>query len=293
MLFTNSRLQARIKRVQAPVNQTMIHVKNVSKSFDGRTILHDINFSLRPGEFVGLVGPSGGGKSVLLKLLGGVIQPDSGSVEVDADSFEQSAAPAVQEEDGPEQRIDTGFLFQEGALFDSMTVLENVAFPLTAKRTDCAMPRVERREAFGRAQKILAAVGLKKAWAKVPGQLSGGMRRRVAIARALVSEPQLVLLDDPTGGLDPVAASVIINLIKDLHQEYRPTVIMVSHDIRRLLPNVERVLGLFDGTIACDLAPAELAAKAPKAVIHFLATRFDFDEFSRTGSGAPREEPAR
>ena len=276
----------------------MIHVRNVSKDFDGRNVLHDVTFSLRPGEFVGLVGPSGGGKSVLLKLLGDVIEPDSGSVDFDTESFSDHAdnrsatAGGSPERSGRElkpkdgQQITTGFLFQEGALFDSMTVLENVAFPLVAKRTDPTYAKVGRDEAFARAHKILASVGLTKAWSKVPGQLSGGMRRRVAIARALVSEPQLVLLDDPTGGLDPVAASVIIHLIKELHREYKPTVMFVSHDIRRLLPNVERVLGLFGGTIVCDLAPDQLAAKASPAVLKFLATRFDFDGFNPAGQTA-------
>ena len=279
----------------------MIHVRNVSKSFDGRNVLHDVTFSLRPGEFVGLVGPSGGGKSVLLKLLGDVIEPDSGSVDFDTESdsvraanINTAGAPAgglpgrPDRESKPKdgQQITTGFLFQEGALFDSMTVLENVAFPLIAKRTDPTYAKVGRDEAFARAHKILAAVGLSKAWSKVPGQLSGGMRRRVAIARALVSEPELVLLDDPTGGLDPVAASVIISLIKALHNEYKPTVIFVSHDIRRLLPNVERVLGLFGGTIVCDLPPDQLVAKAGPDVLKFLATRFDFDGFKSAGPNA-------
>lgn len=243
----------------------MIRVEHVAKYFGEKLVLRDVNFQLASGEIVGLVGPSGGGKSVLLKLLGNVIEPSSGKVH----HFSGPSSNSDQE-----HKPSVGFLFQEGALFDSMTVLENVVFPLLGDRQRATTPD-EYRQAF----EILEEVGLAKAYAKVPGQLSGGMRRRVALARALVTKPQLVLLDDPTGGLDPVAASVIIDLIKSLREHYKLTVVLVSHDIRRLLPNVDRVLALFEGVIACDLPPAELAEKAPKNVLHFLATRFDFSTF--------------
>lgn len=233
----------------------MIRLENVFKAFGENLVLRGVSFTIERGEFIGVVGPSGGGKSVLLKVLGRVLSPSSGTVEATG-----------------QQGV--GFLFQEGALFDSMTVLENVAFPLLSQPDPVGLS-----EAYQRAYDILEQVGLAKAYEKVPGQLSGGMRRRVALARALVNRPELVLLDDPTGGLDPVAASVIIALIKELAKLYNLTVVFVSHDIRRLLPNVNRVLGLFDGRIACDLPPHELVAKAPEHVVKFLATRFDFDAF--------------
>lgn len=247
----------------------MIIVEHIGKTFEAGTVLRDVSFSLKPGELAGLVGPSGGGKSVLLKILGKVIEPTSGSIR-------------YQSEGGESRHLSVGFLFQEGALFDSMTVLENVAFPLRAMAPDMALGDV-----YTRCFEILSEVGLAKAYEKLPGQLSGGMRRRVGIARALVHRPELVLLDDPTGGLDPVAASVIIDLIKSLHKLYLPTVVLVSHDIRRLLPNVERVLGLFDGVIRCDAKPMELERKAPQDVVRFLATRFDFSIF---GDHAPARE---
>ena len=245
----------------------MIALEHISKAFGRNLILNDVSFTLKPGELVGLVGPSGGGKSVLLKILGKVIEPSGGKID-------------YQSEAGRRDELTVGFLFQEGALFDSMTVIENVAFPLTAKNS--ASESVPRAEAYDRSYEILAEVGLANAYLKVPGQLSGGMRRRVALARALVSNPELVLLDDPTGGLDPVAASVIVNLIKDLHAQYIPTIVIVSHDIRRLLPNVQRVLALFDGRITCDEIPQQLVERAPKDVLHFLATRFDFEQFGQS-----------
>jgi len=242
----------------------VIRIENVSKSFGRKCVVDQVSFSLSRREIVGLVGPSGGGKTVLLKLLGGVLKPDSG---------------AILGENG-EHFPSVGFSFQEGALFDSMTVLENVAFPLLSRRLNKARskdaPLVSTEEAFERAFQILQEVGLSRDGEKVPGQLSGGMRRRVGIARALVARPELVLLDDPTGGLDPVAASVIMDLVADLHSHYAPTVVMVSHDIRRLLPRVDRVLGLFGGAICCDEKRDSLVERADPKVVAFLSTRFDF-----------------
>ncbi|MCB0324911.1 MAG: ATP-binding cassette domain-containing protein [Bdellovibrionales bacterium] len=244
----------------------MLKVKNISISFPDRSqqgpVLNNVSFEIPAGQVVGLVGPSGAGKSVLLKVVGGVLPPDAGDI----------LRPPSRDPDAGEG---VGFLFQEGALFDSLSVLENVAFPLRSTRTSHG--EIDFDEAMQRAYAILGAVGLSDAALKMPGQLSGGMRRRVGIARALVGHPDLVLLDDPTGGLDPVAASVIMNLISKLHQQYRPTVLMVSHDIRRLLPSVERVLALFDGSIVCDVSTTELRDKAPSNVLRFLATRYDFN----------------
>ena len=264
----------------------MITVKHVAKNFSRQPVLRDVSFNLKSGEFVGMVGPSGGGKSVLLKILGKVLEPSSGEIQHTTDS-------------GEPDELTVGFLFQEGALFDSMTVLENVRYPLAAECRSGnanAAPECSRTDSYDRAYEMLKEVGLAKAYAKIPGQLSGGMRRRVALARALVHRPQLVLLDDPTGGLDPVAASVIIDLIKELHRTYHSTIVMVSHDIRRLLPNVERVLALFDGVIAMDASPDKIEAEASPEVLHFLATRFDFGAHRKgggTGGADSTGSPAR
>ena len=252
----------------------MLQIDRFSKTFNGTPVVDDVSFSLEVGSLAGLVGPSGAGKSVLLMLIGGVMKADRGTVRFG--SLPLGASPEI------------GFLFQEGALFDSMTVLENVTFPLMrgfeghdAKRTRDAS---DYDEAVERAYQKLCEVGLGDAYKKYPGQLSGGMRRRVALARAVVHRPHMVLLDDPTAGLDPVAASVIMNLIKRLHREYRPTVLMVSQDIRRLLPNVDQVLALFNGCLEGNFRPEELEAKANTRVLEFLKTRFDFSVFNGQGS---------
>lgn len=254
----------------------MIKVEGIRKSFSRKEVLRGVSFSVAQDEILGIVGPSGAGKSVLLKILGGVMSPDSGTVQLEGKRSKESLANAV------------GFLFQEGALFDSMSVLENVAFPLTCVREQgrgaAEGKEVSQERAYALAYEVLEQVGLGAAWKKLPGQLSGGMRRRVALARALVHRPELVLLDDPTGGLDPVAASVIVNLIVELKDRYNPAVVLVSHDIRRLLPNVDRVLALFDGQISCDLPPNELQRNASPEVVSFLETRFDFSLLSPQAS---------
>ncbi len=254
----------------------MLHVESVSKSFGRHTVLQNLSFSMAQGEILGVVGPSGAGKSVLLKIIGSVMQPDHGRIYRDTTSSSGEDLSSDVSSGG------VGFLFQEGALFDSMSVIENVAFPLFSTKT--AHGELSYDEVMTRAHDILCEVGLRDAYKKFPGQLSGGMRRRVGIARALVSHPRLVLLDDPTGGLDPVAARVIMNLILSLHQNYKPTVVLVSHDIRRLLPSVSRVLGLFDGKLICDEASENLVSRADQKVIDFLATRYDFDNSSNTSA---------
>lgn len=254
----------------------MLIVDGVSKAFSRKSVLRDVSFTVAAGECVGLVGPSGGGKSVLLKIIGGVIPADRGQVRFSQKDTTTAVSPRV------------GFLFQESALFDSLSVLDNVAFPLwTLTRTLArALPQDQnqslvRRQVYEQAYLMLEQVGLKKAALKTPGQLSGGMRRRAGIARALVHQPELVLLDDPTGGLDPVAATVIINLILELHHKYLPTIVMVSHDIRRLLPNVARTFALFDGRIVYGDESVAIPRLAPDYVVRFLATRYDFPQATR------------
>lgn len=238
----------------------MIEVRAVSKHFGSRAVLNQLSFNLAPGELVGLAGPSGSGKSVLLKVLGRVIEPDEGEIKFSGSSS------------------GVGFSFQEGALFDSMSVIDNVAFALLSDAEFKSRKDLKdaKAEALEQAYKMLTKVGLTHAILKNPDQLSGGMRRRVALARALVAQPDLVLLDDPTGGLDPVAAAVIMNMIAELHELYHPTLLMVSHDIRRLLPRVSRLMCLFEGNLVCDLPTKDVQTEAPRKVMKFLSTRYDF-----------------
>ena len=239
----------------------MVSVDNIWRSFGGGTpVLAGTTFALNAGELIGLIGPSGSGKSVLLKIIAGVWRSDQGTIS------------------GVEKGS-TSLMFQEGALFDSMSVFDNVAFPLVDGRVPCGLlPKGERTVVRDKVAEILGRVGLLQAAAKNPSQLSGGMRRRASLARALVARPEVLLLDDPTSGLDPIASRVIMNLIVQLHSEYRPTTIMVSQDLRRLLPLVPRVLALFQGRIVYDGTVPNIPIKAPEEVRRFVACRYDCGE---------------
>ena len=188
---------------------SVLSFRNVSIAFDGPPVLDDITFSVAPGETRILLGPAGVGKSVLLKLSNGLLRPDHGSIRL----FGEEIATMPEEKMFP-LRIRTGMVFQESALFDSLTVRDNVAYQLIQER-------VPDEEIDSRVRPALSFVGLEETFSMYPSSLSGGMRRRVAIARALIRHPELLLYDSPTGVLDPVTSTTIIELIvkeRDVHQ---------------------------------------------------------------------------
>lgn len=239
----------------------MIELRGVHKAFGDHHVLRGVSLTLPSQQLIGLIGPSGSGKSVLLKLIAGIDRVDAGAI-VD-----------------PKTPLTRALMFQEGALFDSLTVLDNVAFPLVDGRVPIALlDRSQLEEVFQRAIEALRRVGLAAAAYKFPAQLSGGMRRRVSLARALVARPGLLLLDDPTSGLDPVSGSVIMDLIAELHREYLPTTLIVSQDLRRLLPLVEHVFALVDGVITYSGSVASMARDADPLLVRFVRCRYDFPE---------------
>ena len=237
----------------------MLSIEHISRSFGDRKVLHDVSFQVPEKKLVGLIGPSGGGKSVLLKIIGNVLKPDSGSVHNSASGF-----------------MDVSLMFQEGALFDSLNVFDNVAFPLVhGKVPSCNLPAEVKERVFHAVEEVLSRVGLSNAAEKMPGQLSGGMRRRLSLARALVVRPRLLLLDDPTAGLDPVASSVIMDFIVELQREYLPSALLASHDLRRLLPVVDSILALFGGSIRFHGDIAALRQCECEELRHFVSCRYD------------------
>jgi phospholipid/cholesterol/gamma-HCH transport system ATP-binding protein len=193
---------------------------DVSISFDGPPVLKDISFSLAPGETRILLGPAGVGKSVLLKLINGLLRPDQGSILL----FGQEIS-AMREEQLFPLRTRTGMVFQEGALFDSLTVRDNVAYQLIQEL-------VPDDQIDARVHEALRFVELDQTFDLYPGSLSGGMRRRVAIARALIHQPELILYDSPTGGLDPVTSTTIIELVMKQRDVYRTPSILVTHRLQ-------------------------------------------------------------
>lgn len=244
----------------------MLKISQIRKYFGAKKVLEDVSFSLEKGSLNGLIGPSGDGKSVLMKIIGQIIKADHGKIECEGES-----------------EFAVSLMFQEGALFDSLSVIDNVAFPLVQGNVPhTLLPRALRREVVEKCLAVLGKVGLAAAANKLPGQLSGGMRRRVSLARALVAKPSLLLLDDPTSGLDPVASSVIMNLIGEIHREYKPTVLIVSHDLRRLFPLVERIDALFDGKITFSGTVQDLIERGDSGLKRFVSARYDLE-----GNGCP------
>ena len=194
--------------------------RNVSIAFDGPPVLDDISFSVAPAETRILLGPAGVGKSVLLKLTNGLLRPDQGSILL----FGQEISHMPEEKLFP-IRTRVGMVFQEGALFDSLTVRDNVAYQLIAER-------VPDHQIDRRVRKALGFVGLEETFSQYPSSLSGGMKRRVAIARAFIRKPELLLYDSPTGGLDPVTSTTIIELVMKERDVYRTPSLLVTHRLQ-------------------------------------------------------------
>lgn len=251
-----------------------IVVEDLWVGFNRGPVLRGVTCSFEAGQPCGLIGPSGSGKSVLLKTMAGIVKPFSGAVSIHT------------EQNG---KVPLALMFQEGALFDSLSVFDNVAFPLVGgqvplrRRAACSdlflrgrstLASSKQAEIIEKVNSILARVGLEWAGAKMPAELSGGMRRRVSLARSLVVDPQILLLDDPTGGLDPVASSVIMELIAEIQRESNTSMIVVSQDLRRLIPMVTNVVALFEGRIAASCRADELA-RCDDKVRQFVSCRYD------------------
>ncbi len=237
----------------------MIEVINLSKTFQGRSVLDTMNLTVQTGETMVIIGRSGCGKSVTLKHILGLLHPDSGQVLVDSQDVSRLDGAALQQ-----VRMRFGMVFQGSALFDSLTVGENVGFALREHRT-VPEPDVVRRVA-----EALALVGLKGIEGMKPAELSGGMRKRVAIARALAIRPEYLLFDEPTTGLDPVMADVVNTLIKRLHNQLGVTVIVVTHDMVSAYKIATRIAMLYEGRIIAVGTPAEIQQTTHPVVRQFI-----------------------
>ncbi|HXE98675.1 MAG TPA: ABC transporter ATP-binding protein [Dongiaceae bacterium] len=242
----------------------MITVRNVHKSFGEQKVLDGLDLDIPDGRITAVIGPSGEGKSVLLKHLIGLMQPDSGSVEVDGESIvdlRRSELNRIREK--------FGMLFQNVALFDSMTVFENVAFPLQEKT------RLSKGEIRDRVLSALEDVGLKNIENKFPDELSGGMKKRVGLARAVVSNPRIILFDEPTTGLDPIIKRAIHQLIKDTHAKFGFTAVIVSHEIPDIFDVAQNVAMLFRGRILQHGTPDDIRNSSDPAIRQFISGSLD------------------
>jgi phospholipid/cholesterol/gamma-HCH transport system ATP-binding protein len=237
----------------------MIRIKDIFKSFGKNEVLKGISLDVRKGEVIALVGGSGTGKSVLIKIVAGLLRPDRGDVILDGENLH-----AVKGTGMAHLRQKLGFLFQAGALFDSMTLLENVTFPLTEKT------KLNPKRIRDLAMNELENVGLSGAESKYPSQLSGGMIKRAALARALVTEPHVMLFDEPTSGLDPLTGLSILGLIDSCHKRLRFSGILVTHETRRVFDIVDRVALLHDGKIHAIGTPREMNDSKDSIVKTFI-----------------------
>jgi phospholipid/cholesterol/gamma-HCH transport system ATP-binding protein len=237
----------------------VIRVQGLHKRFGSQAVLRGLDLDIATGEIMVVIGRSGGGKSVLLKHLIGLLRPDSGTVAVDGVDITRLRGGEL---DRVRERY--GVVFQGGALFDSMSVADNVAFPLRERS------RLGHAEIRGRVDEKLEQVGLGGMGHKNPAEISGGMRKRVAIARALVTEPEIVFFDEPTTGLDPILVNTIHHLIVELHRKFRFTAVMVSHEIPEIFEIADRVAMLHEGVIVEVGAPDAVRASANPIVQQFI-----------------------
>ena len=238
----------------------MIEVRQLKKSFGAQKILDGVDLRIESGESVVIIGRSGGGKSVLLKHIIALLQPDSGDVLIDGESIVK-----MNERQLLRIREKFGMVFQGAALFDSMSVAENVAFPLVRKKKKYTAAEIEKRVA--RALEVVDLPGTQK---KNPAELSGGMRKRVGLARAIVYEPQILLYDEPTTGLDPIVSDSIDKLIIRVRDHLNVTSVVVTHDMRSARRVGNRVLMLHDKKIYANATPEALFASQDPIVRQFI-----------------------
>jgi phospholipid/cholesterol/gamma-HCH transport system ATP-binding protein len=242
----------------------MIKLVDVTKTFESQVVLNRLNLEIPAGKITAVIGPSGEGKSVLLKHMIGLMRPDSGQVLVDGRDITR-----LGRRDLNRMREKFGVLFQNAALFDSMTVFENVAFPLEEKT------RLSRAEIRDKVHEALGHVGLTDVDRKFPDELSGGMKKRVGLARAILLDPQIILFDEPTTGLDPIICRATHQLIKETHARYGFTAVVVSHEIPEIFDIAEQVAMLYQGEILEMGTPEEIQRSTHPVVRQFITGSLD------------------
>ncbi len=237
----------------------MIKLIKINKSFNGQKVLDDIDLNIDPGKITVIIGQSGGGKSVLIKHIIGLIRPDSGQIIIDGIDITN-----LNDKKLNEVRKKFGMLFQDAALFDSMTVGENVAFPLNEHT------RLSKKEISKIVDEKLNLVGLENVTHKMPSELSGGMRKRAGLARAIALDPKIVLFDEPTTGLDPIMRESIDKLIVSTQQRTKATFVVISHDIESTFMIAHKVAMLYQGKIVAVGTPDEIRLSNDSFVRRFI-----------------------
>jgi phospholipid/cholesterol/gamma-HCH transport system ATP-binding protein len=250
--------------------EPIIRLEGVSKAFEGQVVLDRVDLAIRPGETTVVIGPSGCGKSVLLKHIVGLLRPDRGKV-----FFRDYLVSLMSERELVEVRRRMGLLFQGGALFDSMTVEQNICFPLAEHGVGT---RAERRS---RCREVLSLVGLDGFQQRFPGELSGGQKKRVALARAIALDPEVILYDEPTTGLDPIRADLINELILTLQAALGTTAVVVTHDMSSARKVGDRIVMLYEGKFVIDTTPDQLEHVDNDVVARFVEGRASREELAQ------------
>ena len=222
----------------------MIHLNQIGIQFKDRKVLENVSLHVAPQKAVGIIGPSGAGKSVILKIIAGLIRPTEGTLSVAS------------------ERV--SMLFQKNALFDSFTLIENLLVPLAETS------KIEGEEAFNRSIAMLKAVGLDHAANLYPDEISGGMQKRLGIARALIIEPEVLLYDEPTAGLDPITSRSIADLMIDLHHKNKTTLVMVTNDLQRAYQVSDQIAFCHHHTLRMVGSPAEVKATQDEEIRNFI-----------------------
>jgi phospholipid/cholesterol/gamma-HCH transport system ATP-binding protein len=243
----------------------MIRMRGVRKSFGAQQVLRGVDLEAPPGQVTVVIGRSGTGKSVLLKHLMGLLRPDEGTIEISGEDITRLSNARLRS-----VRNRFGMVFQNAALFDSMNVFENVAFPLREHH------RLKERDLRERVEAALASVGLSGAGHKDPSELSGGMRKRVGLARAMIREPQFLLYDEPTTGLDPIMTAQIDALIRGT-QDRNPglTSLVISHDMEATMRTADKVAMLYEGRIIFEGTPEDFRRTEDPVVRQFVEGRLE------------------
>jgi phospholipid/cholesterol/gamma-HCH transport system ATP-binding protein len=240
-------------------NEPLLQIRELRKAFGEQRVLDGIDLHLNKGETLTVLGRSGTGKSVLLKLIIGLQKPDSGSIRIKG-----AEVTTMKTDQLDDVRKKIGFLFQNSALYDSLSVEENVAFPL---RRHTRMPENERRD---KVRELLSLVGMEEASAKMPAEISGGMKKRVGLARALAMEPDLLLMDEPTAGLDPITAGEINELILQLQRARNVSSVVVTHEMQTVQAVSDRIAMLHEGNIRIEGTFEDLKRSQDSLVATFV-----------------------
>lgn len=241
-------------------SETLIEIKNLKKSFGSKEVLKDVSLKLHNGENLVVLGKSGSGKSVLIKCIVRLLNPDGGTINLLGENVGSIKGKALSE-----VRKKIGFLFQSGALYDSMTVKQNLEFPLRRIKKD-----LNEQELEAKVKEVLDNVGLPNALESMPSELSGGMRKRISLARSIILDPVIMLYDEPTTGLDPVTSDEISELINSVQKKYKTSSIIITHDIACVRLTADRIIMLHEGYIYAEGTLSEFEKSDDPLIMSFF-----------------------